>query len=550
MIAVSTLFDIIVRLKGGPLLAPARRRDLISAVLRICEITGVDPRITPASLSFMRPLLKKVRPAKHGLSPKTWSNLRSNFRAALVHALPRPPRKPHPEWERLRGTLPNTRMSKGLSRFIGFCEREEIPPAAVSDEIIERFLAHLEADTGVWSPRDCHRRTCCLWNKAIESVAGWPHCRVTLPGYRRQRQSRPIGSYPPETQKDYASYLASLGRVDLFANAGPRRALRQSTVRQRGSEIELALSAVVESGRDPASITSLACLVEPDVFRTVLLRYLKDDGTPRPFAHNIAWTLIGLAIRWVKPAPAVLDELRDLQRRLGPYRKGLTEKNKTVLRELDDLQVRARFLFLPERLTVWAERSTPARGARMIKLAVAIAILQSAPLRISNLAGLRLDRHMVRPGGPRSLWQIEIPAHEVKNNQALVHELPRRVTTFVDRFIRRYRPTLATPGNPYLFPVGSGSADAHTLSQQIRSVLADWVGIDMTPHQFRHFAARLMQQHSPGAFTAIAQLLGHKDVQTAIAYYAELDTLSAGRQFDEILEAERGKTRPPGPRRS
>ena len=48
-----------------------------------------------------------------------------------------------------------------------------------------------------------------------------------------------------------------------------------------------------------------------------------------------------------------------------------------------------------------------------------------------------------------------------------------------------------------------------------------------------------MQQHSPGAFAAIAQLLGHKDVRITIAYYAELDTLSAGRHFDAFLEAER-----------
>jgi integrase len=178
-----------------------------------------------------------------------------------------------------------------------------------------------------------------------------------------------------------------------------------------------------------------------------------------------------------------------------------------------------------------------------MQIAVAIAILQNAPLRIANLAGLRLDRHLVRPGGPKSLWQIDIPPHEVKNDQSLVHELPRYVTTLVDRYIRRFRPVLAAPGNPHLFPVGSTHKGSHGLSQQIRSVLADWVGIDMTPHQFRHFAGRVMQQHSPGAFAAIAQLLGHKDVRTTIAYYAELETLSAGRQFDTFLEAERSKAR-------
>jgi integrase len=64
----------------------------------------------------------------------------------------------------------------------------------------------------------------------------------------------------------------------------------------------------------------------------------------------------------------------------------------------------------------------------------------------------------------------------------------------------------------------------------------------MSAHQFRHFAGRLMLQHSPGAFAAVAQLLGHKDDQTARAYYTGIDTLSAGRHFDAILEAEYPKT--------
>jgi integrase len=99
-----------------------------------------------------------------------------------------------------------------------------------------------------------------------------------------------------------------------------------------------------------------------------------------------------------------------------------------------------------------------------------------------------------------------------------------------------------------LFPVGSTHKQSPVLSQQIRWIIADWVGIEMTAHQFRHFAGRLMQQHSPGAYSAIADLLGHSDVATARAYYVEPDTLNAGRQFDEFLEAERSKPRTRRPR--
>jgi hypothetical protein len=52
-----------------------------------------------------------------------------------------------------------------------------------------------------------------------------------------------------------------------------------------------------------------------------------------------------------------------------------------------------------------------------------------------------------------------------------------------------------------------------------------------------------MLQHSPGTFAAVAQLLGHKDPSTSVAYYSGIDTLSAGRHFDAILEAEHGRKR-------
>jgi integrase len=544
---VPTLSDVMARHRQAAALTSRRRRDLVSGVRRMCGIIGLDPACTPASLQSLRPRINAVRPAKYNLTAKSWSTLRSNFRAAIVQGTPRQPRRGDTEWSGLRAALLGKRMRAGLSRLIGFCEDEAIAPAAMSDAVSARFLTHLEADTLVSSPRDCHRRSCRLWNEAAETIPGWPQICLKLPDYRALRSNLPISRFPVSLQEELKRYLDSLRGGDLFADEVVEKPLAVSTVRQRAVELGLALAALVASGRDPDSITSLACLVEPGPFTTILRHYLK-DGKPRPFVHNIAQNLITLARRWVRPDAAALDKLRDLQRRLGPQRKGFTQKNRTLLRTLDDADVRAKLLLLPERLANWAERTTPVRGAVAMRTAVAIAILESAPLRIANLAGLRLDRHLVRPGGPRSLWQIDIPSHEVKNDQPVIHELPRRATTLVDRYLRRFRPSLAAAGNRYLFPVGSGHNDQAALSQQIRAAIADWVGIDMTPHQFRHFAGRVMQQHSPGAFAAIAQLLGHKDVRTTIAYYAEHDTLSAGRQFDVFVEAELSKARSRGRR--
>ena len=123
--------------------------------------------------------------------------------------------------------------------------------------------------------------------------------------------------------------------------------------------------------------------------------------------------------------------------------------------------------------------------------------------------------------------------------------------SIVDRYIRDFRPILAKPENRYLFPVGSHHKDSKAIfAGDPRQVIAHWVGIDMTPHQFRHLAGLLMQKKSPGSVAALAQLLGHKRIDTVARYYAEPDTLSAGREFDAIVEAElaKGRLPPRGPK--
>jgi hypothetical protein len=320
-----TLSDVIARLQRSATLTPTRRRDLISAVLRISEMTGVDPRSTSASMRFMRPLINAVRPAQYNLTPKTWSNYRSNFRAAVVQPHARGQRRADPEWSELRLALPTKKMRIGLSRFITFCETQAIASDAVCNEVSDWFRAHLEADAQLPDPHDCHRTTCRVWNMAVEKVPGWPLHQLNVPGDSRPRQSTPITSFPVSLQQEFADYIESLRGADLFAEDAPQKALAPSTVKQRRAELALALSALVASGRDPASITSLARLVQPSAFTAILRRYLK-DGKPRPFARNIAQTLVTLARRWVRTEAAVLGKLCEWQRRLG-HQKGFTEKN-------------------------------------------------------------------------------------------------------------------------------------------------------------------------------------------------------------------------------
>jgi len=45
-----------------------------------------------------------------------------------------------------------------------------------------------------------------------------------------------------------------------------------------------------------------------------------------------------------------------------------------------------------------------------------------------------------------------------------------------------------------------------------------YVGLKLTPHQFRHLAAKIMLDPNPGAYELVRQLIGHKNMQTIITF--------------------------------
>jgi hypothetical protein len=60
-----------------------RRRDMISATNRICEMAGTTPACVSAGQPVLKEMLSRIRPAAHGVSAKSYSNQRSLLVAAL-----------------------------------------------------------------------------------------------------------------------------------------------------------------------------------------------------------------------------------------------------------------------------------------------------------------------------------------------------------------------------------------------------------------------------------------------------------------------------------
>lgn len=64
-------------------LNPTLHRDMKYAVNRTCQMAGCASRGLLLDVPILRETLRKIRPAAHGVSHKTWANIRSLFGRVL-----------------------------------------------------------------------------------------------------------------------------------------------------------------------------------------------------------------------------------------------------------------------------------------------------------------------------------------------------------------------------------------------------------------------------------------------------------------------------------
>jgi hypothetical protein len=139
---VKTLADVLGLLDRSGLTG-TRRRDMVSAVKRICEMFQTTPASVPARPLQLQELLSRIRPAAYGVAAKSYSNLRSLFAAALqltgvIDPLGRGSARRHPEWRPLLEAIADDkRLSSGLATFANWCAGSKL----------ERFRAVVPTDT-------------------------------------------------------------------------------------------------------------------------------------------------------------------------------------------------------------------------------------------------------------------------------------------------------------------------------------------------------------------------------------------------------------------
>ncbi len=529
-------------------ISKTRKRDQTSAITRLCQMIGREPFLMTSDLNVVKNAFETVHPAQVGVSRKTLQTLKSNVLSAIRHITGKTSggsgrQKLSADWQRLMDLLPNRGYRAALSRLARYCSTNGISPDDVRDEIIPSFIKHIHTETFARKPNDIHRRATRAWNFAMKNVPGWPNHILSVPSFRKPRQSFPIEAFPKSLQKDIENHIFWLSGQDFLAEHQPPKPCKPRTIDQRLKTLLLTASTQIHEGVPIEDIRSLSDIVAVDAMKLALNHYWKKTNqTGTAFMHGMAKTAISIARSYVRADDTQIEGLRVLKRRLGKQPVGLTSKNRGTLRQFEDPSNILRLLDLPELIINQKrlKKLSEYRVAVQVQIALAISILLHAPLRMHNLTHLRLDTHIVRPGGKTGPVLIVIPATETKGGQILEYPIEGFTREMLDRYLSQYRPLICDDGAPWLFPSKGGKCKSQkTLSQQIGEAILKHTGLTMTPHQFRHFAAKMGLDNNPGNMMGISQLLGHKSIKSTEHSYTELQTANASRHYDQILEQRR-----------
>jgi len=547
----ATLGDVVRALGCHPGVSASRRTQLEAGIRTFARLLDRPIQSIPALPHDLARLFASLSATTTGKSAKTLANTVSLVKAAVAAAgVGRPVRfngKPlSPDWARLYGSLSQKQYRNGLSRFIHYANQHQVSPERVDDQLLAQFVADLAASGEVANVRIRHRNTAVLWNRCARTATGWPRIRLTEPVVARVYKNLLWDELPSPFTDEVHKYLRWLSGSDALADDGPERPTAATTLRQRRELVRIAASNLLESGFPRDELTGLQVLVAAPNAKLALERLLAKNGKTT-FVRSVATELIAIASRWVKVDPMTLESsLKAMRRKLGREPGGMTSKNRHVIMLLEDERVLGAFLALPERVAAGARRSQLSVGRRtqQMQISVAAAILGVLPLRLKNLANLEFGKQLTRPSGPDGSMYLVLESAEVKNGREMRFEVPVEVARLIDEYATYYRARLAPGASQYLFIHQGGKRKPEgALRDGLTKAVRKHVGIHLTPHQYRHVAADLYLRAHPGEYVVVQQLLGHRNVQTTLNFYARDQARTAGQLFDKTLADYRRRTR-------
>jgi integrase len=537
--------ELIAAIEQAPELSQQTRRHWICSARQVARWLERPARVIPARWISVRMSVAQLHHARVGVTPKTMANHKSNVRAALrwfgkEHDVPRRGMPLLASWTTLRDRL-DKRLRQRLYNFMRYCSARRIEPESVDDGTLEAYWRYRTETTALASNNFARRSLARTWNACASEVDGWPLHGLTEPP-KKIRGSPAWEQFPEGLRAGLENYWDGLTKPRRSLSDQRIRPCRPATIRASRAALLAMARMAVRQGVPIEKLTSLAALLNPEVVERVIEAYWQKNGDePKVWTIDLSWKLLRIARETGCLDEAALNRLDEIRASLEHYRRsGLTSKNLKLIRQVLTEGVWSEVVSLPRVLMQearLAKDNAPIKAAVTAQLAVAVAILTFAPIRLSNLVGIELDKNLIKPGGLNTPYWLVFPHYDVKNRVDLNFPFDQPLTDLIDEYIHEFRPAVLRGANgPYLFP-GEGGAPkvANTFGSQITNRIEKAVGLRITVHQFRHAAAAIYLKHRPGDYETIRRVLAHRSIETTIKFYCGLQTTQATEQFGKLI---------------
>ena len=486
------------------------------------------------------------------------------------------------EWQTLYDRLPTRERQMGFVSFCQFGTLSGLSPNMLADDALDKYATWCLTRQLKRDIPGLVRRTASGWNWAAEHLNAQAMVRLSQPAMR-DHYTFHLADYPASFQDELNTLLTDLatdprermftqGMFKKSASKSPRSRPHAASARTITTKLSHALgagAALVLGGIPIDSITSLRDLVSPQsrvdmIVKFHLRRRLKHEAEQRfetrpahligivDFLRQIATFRCGLSDEEVA-------HISDFKSQLNAnVQIEMTEKNRHRLRALLAPNVYAKMLHLPQHLMrrakdIWtaAKEETgrsdlppPLEAARLAMYAAGLEIALFAPLRRSNLVSLNLKTSFVRDEQTGVFQRLLVPSGLTKNKEPIDWAMPDEAAKLLRVYVRHYRPVLAHPDNPYLFPgLGLTWRNESEFGTRVAKLVEHEVGAEFNMHLARHFSVVRYLRAYPGQYAVVSRLLGHKKVETTMRFYAGLEVDAAATQANELLKAERSQTR-------
>jgi integrase len=546
LIGEPSFADAMAAIEKAEDLSPKHKRHWLTSLRQMARYLDRPLSLIPTRIAAIAEAVKKLHPATLGVNRKTFINHRANARAALLwfnRGQPDSGRKApmDPRYRSLLEQVEDPYAKDVMSPFFRYLSGQHIQLHDIGDDHTEAFQAYRRETSFGKVKRSQHRALVRYWNTCAARIPAWPQITLTEPRYVKGFTGPAVEDFPQGLRDDIDAYCERITKRHKTVSGRIFRPCKQSTIDTRRRELIAAVRAAVAAGIPLEELRFLRDLLRPDRVEILIEYYWEKNGEkPSLYTIDLASKLLALARSEVL-SEIDIERLDEIRIALEQYRStGLTEKNRRLIRQIAQSDVWREVVRLPQRLMAEARisaKTKPYRAAVTAQLAIAILILIRAPVRMQNLASIRIGINLVRPGGPGTPYMLVFPDYDVKNGVPLEFAFDETTTALIDEYLHRHRPHLMRGFNHDWLFAGAGQEHkvTKTLSEQISLRLWKELGLEITPHMFRHAAAYIMLKADPGNYELVRRVLGHRSIATTRNFYIGLETLEATRLFGEMV---------------